>query len=591
MFPIFREYDNLLSDHDISELYKKSKYDPTETLNDAQIYVNETKKNTLDPDIRHCKEMMLSDELHPWLDKKITNKLNKGIEHLGVRFEIHNAVSRIIRYEEGGRRKEEGGMFKRHQDVIDVASNLFRNYSLLINLEPCEKGGETVLYSENNNDNDDIVMESAHISEHTSRIRGGGLIFPKHLDHEGMPIIKGAKTILFVNYLCYKLEQDYLIVCTQPDNERFILPAKILNDIKEKGLLHEFYELSKKQNPDQKVFHFETDIITTNEFKIIHKDMFGQSDYDFDDFDKLKIKIDYLCYKLHDYDHVRDDQMNIEILTEEDMKIFKSILARKTDKINANNRIQSFKCKIISVQDFIFIDYLYLNNKLVFSDPCTKYSPSVEWKKVPDSGICIVDSDMSYGYCYNFEKPGSECIIGTFVHKKYDSGLCFRCASKLYNSLNDGKKKLTKDEESFIAYFRKSEEDNIGMALTNDQDFALEIFEDDEKNYYGGVRHRQIKYPAYSLESLEKHRKDKKAINFALCMNQSKGGIIDEKTMDIPHIIYDMIRACKNTSISSGKTASWGGKYNQEVIHEMAIREGYIDLSKYTFGSKDYAPY
>jgi hypothetical protein len=557
MLPAYREYNKLLSSDDVEELYKLTEYDPKTSLEQAQIYLTDEKKNVVDEDTRKCSEMMLDPSMMKWLDEKITAKLNDDVEHMNVRFEIHTAASRIVRY-------EEGGFFRRHSDVIDVASNMFANYACLVCLEPCEEGGETKLYTTFEDEEDDITPVMGFISQKTSKVRGGGLIFPKHREHEGLEIKKGSKTILFVNYLCYPMQQKFMLLTVEA--ERFIIPIDLLT-----GLLHEIYLALESEHPNETVFQHMTDMMTADKFRVVYKDMFMQSDYDYSDYVEMKTTIDYLCYQMTDCDHITIDKY--KIVSGNETAIMNSLtLPRK------NSAIQSFEIKIITVVDKIFVDYLIIGDMLVFSEPCKKYEiEDGGYGLIPSSGIAVsIREVFDYSECIN------DChTYFTFFTQDSDGGMCLNCAERIWQT-----RKASDDaEKPFVEYFEQARKDNRGMELTGDRTFKE--FEDDIKEYKDDPE--MIEYvtpdkvgPEIMRDTVVKASCSKQTLGGIAYLNDTSSGV-DLNTVNIIKIIYSMINDDNVTSVEKGRVASWCGKKNKEIIHEMVIRKGYIDLGKYVY--------
>ena len=74
-----------------------------------------------------------------WLDNIVTPKLNNESDFI---FEVSIVPARIIHY-------YPGYFFGKHKDITNVRTNvrtnLFKNYSLIINLETCEDGDGTLI--------------------------------------------------------------------------------------------------------------------------------------------------------------------------------------------------------------------------------------------------------------------------------------------------------------------------------------------------------------------------------------------------------------------------------------------------------------
>lgn len=85
---------------------------------------------------------------------------------------------------------KEGDFFNRHEDFIKYYFPDVRLYVLLIGLQTCEKGGETVLYTS------DSKEETPCFG---SVRKNRACFFPAHIPHEGRLVVKGEK-------LCLKID-------------------------------------------------------------------------------------------------------------------------------------------------------------------------------------------------------------------------------------------------------------------------------------------------------------------------------------------------------------------------------------------------
>ena len=78
-----------------------------------------------------------------------------------------------------------GGFFKRHTDHCRGASNLIEEFTLVVNVNPdnvpCE-GGSTVIHLPSGS-----ASTFATTFDQTTQL-GGGLLFRKDLEHEGLPV-------------------------------------------------------------------------------------------------------------------------------------------------------------------------------------------------------------------------------------------------------------------------------------------------------------------------------------------------------------------------------------------------------------------
>jgi hypothetical protein len=183
-FPVFKEFHGLLKTDEINDLLSRNM-----DFKQAEVFNRYSKENQVDLDLRKCQEVLLDKYTIMDLDKWITSRLNI---FPGFSFTIDKQTARIIKYE-----KDE--YFNKHKDMVSMHSNVLKSYSLLINLKPCQKGGKTVLYFQNEGRTDD---ELVYESNYTSSVSGSGLLFAKSIIHGGNSVIEGEKIILFVSYYC-----------------------------------------------------------------------------------------------------------------------------------------------------------------------------------------------------------------------------------------------------------------------------------------------------------------------------------------------------------------------------------------------------
>lgn len=311
-YPIYKEFDSLLTNDEIDQFYK---FISIENVNyvTAEIYDRETDENKRDDAVRKCKECLLSGEALDWLDSVITKRINTDKNN---RFVLMKNKARIISY-------DESDFFGKHTDVINVYSTEFKNYSLLMNLEPCEEGGETALYI-----NDDF----SYVSKVTGQKRGGALLFPKTLIHEGLPIKKGKKVILFVTYACFLEVNDFIVV--EVESENFVIPVSLIID--DKDLVYStFYRFKKRQDKDQHVFIFKEEGVDLNTFTIFYDDLMTKSGAidlieSKEEYDNLRFDMDYLGHKISDLANYDETVQNfyLEVYNKNSWNVIRRALER-----------------------------------------------------------------------------------------------------------------------------------------------------------------------------------------------------------------------------------------------------------------------
>ncbi len=180
MYPPFIEFEMLLDSEEMQELLFILNYDNL-VFQNADNYESDSEDPDY-PEEKTCQMALLTIDQMEAIDELINCKINTSDRY---KFQLKKKDAKVVTY-------TINDFFSKHKDKDDnPGSN--RSYTVLINLQPCEKGGETVLYLEN-----DLGL----VSTVTCRRRGGCLIFPKNVLHEGMPILEGGKTVLFMSYAC-----------------------------------------------------------------------------------------------------------------------------------------------------------------------------------------------------------------------------------------------------------------------------------------------------------------------------------------------------------------------------------------------------
>lgn len=601
-YPIFKEYDNLLTNNDIEELYKKVNFS-VENMKNAKIYDRTKDTNLEDHSMRKCKEMRLDKSIHEWLDEIITPQINSPLKD--IKFEIADTQSRIISY-------DEDDFFAKHTDVINVSSNLFKNYSLLVCLEECEEGGETSLYP---------TEDFTYTSNYTGHIRGGGLIFPKGIMHEGLPIKKGKKVILFINYYCYKLDKDYVIVHVEKGDQFFIIPGEILE--RNESMVSAFYHFNKNQNLDSprknRIYHMNESELTAEEFEIFYKDLFDQSDYDFENYRLIREKMEYLCYNLKNIDEF-DMEHGYKVYPKECNEII-------DHNLKDNSSIKKFRSKITSIQEYKIINYLYVDEQLVFFNHC-----DVDMFDCFDcgGGTAFGKNSEYLDECCDICKNGEiEYILGAVEL------LCLDCLEKIYKYYKTGvssdidvynykhfgytegdimteeEEKRTRpkdDDEEELYYGNKREFDKYGRKYlkTISVEFWTKIQRTEGKeNEYKTIIDELFKImndedkmgvtitggnnePGHTIEPdfyLDKTNKSKETIQKSNInyFNSLSDENITLDNFNVFSFIKKLLNDDKFTSIEEEIEPYWAGKSNYEAIYQMVERDGLIDINKFSF--------
>jgi len=558
-YPIFKEYDNLLDVEDIESINKRTEL---YSLKDAQIFNKKTQENTRDDTIRKCKEVYIKDKsIINWIDKMVTHKLNTvpGVEFVMVKNNV-----RILEY-------DPSDFFSKHTDVVNVGSNMFKNYSLLICLDPCVSGGETVLYPSG----DDSF---AYSSDKTCRQRGAGLIFPKTVLHEGKPIVEGKKRVMFLNYNCYLKDQDYIIVTTVSDGGVFAIPAKVLENVK--CTLTDYYKEQKELHSDQRFFLYDENEMSGDEFNIFYKDIFGQGDFDFDNYEMIKDKMEHLCYRMRDLDNYDIGDETYEILPKSCTSLIKDV-----GFVGTTNAI--FEMCLYSIFNCKFVHSLYINGKFVFCNANIKmdiYDNLYDWNSDCEKIIAFEDDYHSCVICKTVNCcNGHEGV--PFLHIDVDLDFCFDCLSKFHKKYLKSHD-LTQDDigidedilKNLNNFFKNSsDETKIGICICgNNDEYGLPEEPYDEEN--------TISIDP-NIDRVSRSKKDIEKSVKGLISGSKSGCDCDNeeilKNFDVFKFLKKIIYDTGYTSNERMEEAYWAGKSNHTAIYNVSDYKGVVKLDKY----------
>ena len=247
----------------------------------SHVYHRTLEKNIINKHLRSSEKIEYKDDhIFDWVDNNIIAPINKSSEftYVLVRDDVE-----VVKY-------MPGDFFKKHQDFVNFDSNEFKNYTLLICLQNCEKGGETTLH-----------VEPPITIDGTGRSPGALLLFRKELVHEGNVIEKGVKMIFKCNVLSFyniKQYEDLIIVhLIKSPHKVFVLPICILKAFPMTPY-YEFYTVQKKAYPDQAIFHYEEKILNDIQFnhfyeKIMQLDTFEEEIMNYTNFTFPEVVIRY----------------------------------------------------------------------------------------------------------------------------------------------------------------------------------------------------------------------------------------------------------------------------------------------------------
>jgi hypothetical protein len=144
-------------------------------VKEQRLVVNKHERSSM-------KKRFTEDEHFDFIEKHILPMINNDVDD--VKFSLTRSDIEFVRY-------NEGDFFKPHKDFKDVKSTDQESFTCIINIKGAKEGGETVVH--NNEKNNEKTFRE------TGQIPGSGLIFKKHLLHEGRAIEEGVKIIVKFN--------------------------------------------------------------------------------------------------------------------------------------------------------------------------------------------------------------------------------------------------------------------------------------------------------------------------------------------------------------------------------------------------------
>ena len=244
-FPAYINIDDALDDNIMKPLEKLLELDnkSEESFIESHVYNRISKENVTNKHLRASKKIEYRDNnIFDYIETNIVGILN----NIGDDYQfslIRNDVE-IVKY-------EVGDFFKPHQDYINFDSNEFKNYTLIINMKPCIKGGATVLHFD---DEQTIIKESG-------QKYGNILLFQKSIVHEGEMIEEGSKWLLKCNLICMPKSKEYedIIVVRFPkqNNKMYILRTEAFSEEIKETVYYTSYLFNKKNHPNKHVYYYD----------------------------------------------------------------------------------------------------------------------------------------------------------------------------------------------------------------------------------------------------------------------------------------------------------------------------------------------
>lgn len=251
-------FDRYLDEQKVQEFKDLIGFDTINSKYETSHFYNSGNDSVvIDKHIRSSEKIQFrTDVVFDWYENNIIKRLNK--EQDEMYYILLRDDVEMIRY-------KEGDFFKRHIDTINFYSNEFKSYTCILNIQPCESGGDTVIYDEDGEE---------HRYNNSSK-SGSVLIFQKQLEHEGAVIEKGEKIITVGNVMAYPKGKydDVLIVLIEKSNNTYFVPISVLEKFKH-TMYYAYYSFEKIQNPDKKIFRYTEYVLDDKDFRIFYDILF-----------------------------------------------------------------------------------------------------------------------------------------------------------------------------------------------------------------------------------------------------------------------------------------------------------------------------
>ena len=259
-FPAFIYNKEFLSKEQTDQLIEKLDLEQ-QISKESHVFNPVDRANVVNKHMRSSRKIEYRDEqLFDWVEQNIVDKLNRDCSD--YQFSLIRNDLEVVKY-------GPGDFFKAHQDYVNFHSNVFTNLTFIMCLEPCEEGGETVLHGIPEN-YQLPASEDKKVFEGTARNPGGILVLQKETIHEGLAVIKGNKTILKGNLVCFQApkqpREDYIVIkLMKEQGEQVVLPYKSLEDHPD-CIYRLLYEEEKSREPGKNVVYVEEEKLTGEEF-------------------------------------------------------------------------------------------------------------------------------------------------------------------------------------------------------------------------------------------------------------------------------------------------------------------------------------
>src|SRR3989304_583410 len=280
-FANYIECESILTQEKLTELINLL---DIETKDDvpSHVYNRIDQTNVINKHLRSSRKIeYIDDQLFDWVEQNIVISINENYQN--HQFVLIRNDLEVIKY-------GPGDYFKKHQDFINIDSNEFKNYTFIVGLKCCEKGGQTVFY----------INETRELSTILTDSPGNMIIFRKDLIHEGLEVIEGNKYILKGNFIC--LPQKSIAYCILviifPSNQTYLLETSKLT-----GSIYEtFIDFEKTKTPDKKIFFYYEDHLNEVDFLTLYNNIYNNQN--FDSHQRLIKMNDYTQLKYIDKDYL-----------------------------------------------------------------------------------------------------------------------------------------------------------------------------------------------------------------------------------------------------------------------------------------------
>lgn len=225
---------------------------------ESHVYNRVEKQNVMNKHLRSSRKIEYTDPaVFDWVDQRVLQPLARELGDQLRLVLVRNDIE-VVKY-------NEGDFFKKHQDYVNFDSNEFKNYTLIMCLQGCEEGGETVLYAPDG---------TAETVPETGRSPGSLLLFRKETVHEGREILKGTKQILKANVLCYRdspeLGDLIVVSLSKAPGRQYVIPVRALEQ-HPTCVYRAFYNFRREAGDQGHVLHYREDQLTDAEFRALYE--------------------------------------------------------------------------------------------------------------------------------------------------------------------------------------------------------------------------------------------------------------------------------------------------------------------------------